>query len=72
MSIVINIYYKGTNGNAKKFAQEMLKSGLVERIRNEKGNIRYDYFFKLDDEETLLLIDEWETKMLLIDIMKLI
>ena len=50
----------------------MLKSGLVERIRSEKGNIRYDYFFKLDDEETLLLIDEWETKMLLIDIMKLI
>ena len=29
---------------------------------NEKGNIRYDYFFPMDDAETVLLIDSWENQ----------
>lgn len=37
--ITINIYYKGENGNAKRFADEMTKSGLVDEIRNEEGNL---------------------------------
>ena len=45
MAITINIYYKGENGNARKFAQEMVESGIAKRIRAEEGNIRYDYFF---------------------------
>lgn len=60
MSITINIYYTGTNGNARKFAQEMTSSGIVNNIRAESGNIRYDYFFPMDDEETVLLIDSWK------------
>lgn len=60
MSITINIYYTGTNGNAKKFAEEMTSSKIVNDIRAESGNIRYDYFFPMDDEETVLLIDSWE------------
>lgn len=60
MSITINIYYTGTNGNARKFAEEMTSSGIVNNIRAESGNIRYDYFFPMDDEETVLLIDSWK------------
>lgn len=59
MSITVNIYYSGTNGNAKKFAQEMIASGIVEQIRNEAGNLRYEYFYPMDDAETVLLIDSW-------------
>ncbi len=62
MSITINIYYKGENGSAKAFAMEMIESGTVDAIRNEKGNIRYDYFFPMDDAQTLLLIDSWENQ----------
>lgn len=62
MAITINIYYKGKNGNALKFANEMIKSGLVDRIRNEKGNLKYEYFITLNDSETILLIDKWESQ----------
>ena len=62
MSIVVNIYYSGENGSARKFAKEMISSGTVDAIRNEAGNIRYDYFFPLGDEETVLLIDSWENQ----------
>ena len=49
MVITVNIYYQSINGNAKKFAEEMISSGIVNEIRSENGNIRYDYFFPMDD-----------------------
>lgn len=35
MSLTINIYYTGENGSAKKFAEEMVSSGVVDRVRAE-------------------------------------
>ena len=58
--LVINIFYRGKNGNAKKFAEEMVSSGIVDLVRKEEGNLGYSYFFPMEDEETVLLIDKWE------------
>lgn len=57
--ITINIYYHGENGSARKFAEEMIQSGIVDAIRAEDGNLRYEYFFPMDAPETVLLIDSW-------------
>ena len=57
--ITVNLYYKGQNGSARAFAEEMEKSGIADAIRAEKGNLRYQYFIPLDDPETVLLIDYW-------------
>lgn len=62
MAITVNIYYRGKNGNAKKFAEEMMASSVVKDIRAEAGNLRYEYFFSMEDEETVLLIDSWENQ----------
>ncbi len=62
MSITVNIYYFGQNGAARKFAEEMMGSGVVAAIRNEPGNLKYEYFFPMEDEETVLLIDSWESQ----------
>lgn len=59
MAVTVNIYYSGANGNAKKFAEEMVSSGVVSDIRAEEGNLRYEYFFPMEDEEMVLLIDSW-------------
>ena len=59
MSITINIYYTGKHGAARAFAEEMTASGTVDAIRVEEGNLRYAYFFPMDDPETVLLIDSW-------------
>jgi len=59
MSIVMNLYYTGINGSARRFAEEMERSGTAELIRKESGNRRYEYFLPLDDPETVLLIDIW-------------
>ena len=57
--ITVNLYYTGTNGSARAFAEEMVSSGTVAAIRAEDGNVRYEYFFPMDDPETVLLIDQW-------------
>ena len=60
MSITVHLYYTGTGGSAKQFAEEMEKSGTADAIRRETGNLRYDYFISMADPETVLLIDAWE------------
>lgn len=57
--ITVNLYYTGSNGSARAFAEDMEKSGIAADIRKEPGNLRYQYFQSLDDPETVLLIDSW-------------
>lgn len=57
--ITVNLYYRGINGNARAFAEEMESSGIADAIRAEAGNLRYEYFQPIDDPETVLLIDSW-------------
>lgn len=65
MTITVNLYYSGKNGNAKAFADEMERSGIADKIRAEEGNLRYEYFQPLNDTETILLIDSWESQQAL-------
>ena len=62
MAITVNLRYTGKNGNARKFAEEMTAGGTVAAIRTEAGNLRYEYYQPLDDPETILLIDSWESQ----------
>ena len=57
MAITVNIYYQGIH--ARDFAREMVASGVVADIRAQEGNLRYEYFFPMEDSETVLLIDSW-------------
>ena len=60
MAITVNIYYTGAEGRARAFAREMTESGTAADIRAEAGNIRYEYFFPMNDGNTVLLIDSWK------------
>lgn len=62
MAITVNIYYTGKDGSARAFADEMISSGTVTKIKDEEGNLKYDYFIKYDDPETILLIDSWQSQ----------
>lgn len=59
MSFSMNLYYKGGNGSARAFAQEMVSNGIADKIRRMDGCLRYEYFVSLSDPETVLLIDTW-------------
>ena len=57
--ITVNLYYTGSGGSARAFAEEMESSGIAAEKKKKKGNLRYQYFQPLDDPETILLIDSW-------------
>ena len=59
MSVIINLFYSGEGDNARRFAEEMEKSGVADEIRREDGNLGYRYFVALDDPSTVLLVDSW-------------
>ena len=60
MAITVNIYYSGEGQSARRVAEEMLSGGIVEAIRAEEGNLRYEYFCPLETKGTVLLIDSWK------------
>lgn len=62
MAITMNLYYTGKNGSAVRFAEEMVSSGTVEKIKNEAGNLKYEYYIQMNDPETVLLIDSWTSQ----------
>ncbi len=62
MSITVHLYYKGKNGSARKFAEEMENSGVADAVRAEEGNLRYAYYQPLNDPETVLLVDSWRNQ----------
>ena len=45
--------------NAEWFTDIKLRN-IVKAIRAEEGNEKYDYYFPLEDPESLLLIDRWK------------
>lgn len=60
--LIIQILYTGKGHAARDFMQEMIDSGTVEKIRNQSGNLAYDYYLPVEDENSLLLIDRWESQ----------
>ena len=57
--ITVLLSYHGEGGSAQRFAAEMEASGIADAIRAEEGNLRYEYFQPLREQETILLIDSW-------------
>ena len=45
--ITVNLYYKGKNGSARAFAEEMEKSGIADAIRAEKAISDISILFRL-------------------------
>lgn len=61
---MINIYvrYKGEKESLVKFYEEIKKEGLAEASRSEDGNIRYEYFWPVERENELFLLEAWKDK----------
>ena len=58
----ILVFYKAENGEVlRKFYEEVKESGIVEKSRQEAGNLRYDYFFSAEKENEILLVEKWES-----------
>ena len=49
-------------GQREMFLRRLVTEGVLDAIRRENGCLRYDFYLSLQDENELLLLEEWECR----------
>ncbi len=57
--ILINVLYTVKPGRREAFYALINSLGLAEASRQEPGNLRYDYFYSVEQPDQLLLYEQW-------------
>jgi quinol monooxygenase YgiN len=58
--IIVNVLYKIKPGERTAFLAACSEIGLLEHTNEEKGNITYDYYFPVSDENAVFCAELWE------------
>ena len=58
--VVLNAVYKCKEGMKDEFPEIIKAEGIDSASRSETGNIKYDYYTAVDDQNELLLIEKWQ------------
>ena len=59
--LTLYVRYTANEGCREKFLREAVEQGVVSAIRAEEGCVRYDYYLSVQDENEILLIEQWES-----------
>lgn len=58
--IVMNVTYKCKPNMREAYLERLRAEGVGEGSRADEGNIKYDYYRSVDDENELFLLEKWE------------
>lgn len=58
--IVLNVTYKCKPNMRQAFLERLKAEGIDTASRQDKGCIKYDYYFPTDDSIDLLLVEKWQ------------
>nr|WP_242868452.1 antibiotic biosynthesis monooxygenase [Clostridium neonatale] len=58
--IILNVIYTVKDGTRQDFYNEIVKEKIDQLSRDEEGNIKYEYYFPVEDENKILLIEVWK------------
>lgn len=57
----LSVNYFAKPGRREEFLRRIVESGILTAIRKEDGCLRYDYYLSCQNEDEILLIEEWES-----------
>lgn len=62
--VVLNVTYKCKPNMKEDFLKAIKSEGIDTACRNEDGNIKYDYYFPVDEDDEMLtdemlLVEKW-------------
>ena len=63
--VVLNVTYFCKEGKRDDFLKALLEEGLDKKCQADPGNITYDYYLPAVEDNTLLLVEKWENKELM-------
>ena len=62
--LTLLVKYTAKPGSREKYVDQVISSGLLDAIRAENGCLRYDYYFSVQEENVILLVEQWESEKL--------
>ena len=62
MEVKLLVTYTAKPGCREQFVRKIVTDGILTAIRNEEGCLAYDYYFSAQEENTVLLMERWESE----------
>ena len=60
--LTLYVVYTAKPGCREAFVRQIVMEGIADTIRREEGCIRYDYYFSAQQEDKILLVEQWQTE----------
>lgn len=60
--LTLYVAYTAKPGCREAFVRQIVMEGIADTIRREEGCIRYDYYFSAQQEDKILLVEQWQTQ----------
>ena len=57
----LSVNYIAKPGRREEFLRRVVEEGILTAIRREEGCLRYDYYLSCQNEDEILLLEEWDT-----------
>jgi quinol monooxygenase YgiN len=61
MKRFVEVHYYIKDGKRNDFYRTLIESGIADASRAEEGNEKYEYYYSLDNENELLLLEVWKS-----------
>ena len=60
--LTLYVKYTAKPGCRENYVRQIVSEGILTAIRAEEGCLRYDYYFSAQEENVVLLIEQWESE----------
>ena len=57
----LSVKYFAKPGRREEVLRRIVEGGILAAIRAEEGCLRYDYYLSCQNEDEILLLEEWDT-----------
>lgn len=57
----LSVNYFAKPARREEFLRRIVEGGILAAIRAEEGCLRYDYYLSCQNEDEILLLEEWDT-----------
>lgn len=61
-ALTLLVTYQARPGCREGFLRQLAAEGIIDAIRQEDGCLRYDYYLSIQDENEILLVEQWQTE----------
>ena len=58
--LILLVTYTAKPGKRRDYLNALTDSGILNKVREENGCLSYDFYESVEQEDTLLLFEQWQ------------